>query len=372
MTLRVVQVNGVVDPARRNPDALLEAWWTLPRVAEATASAGADVVVVQASHAPARFTRRGIRYRFESTGARSAKFAPLRLARAVREERPDIVHLNGLDSPVLARMLAASGAPLIVQDHAGRVAGRFGAVHRWGHGRLAAATFTAAAQADPFFGARQLPAGLPIFAIPECSSDFTPGSQAAARRKTGVSGDPALLWVGHLDANKDPLTILRAAAIALETLPALELWCAFSGTALLDEVETLLRANPALAARTHLLGRVPHDQIEQLGRACDFYVSGSHREGSGYALIEALACGLPPIATDIASYRALTGDGAIGALAPPGDVEGFARAIVRLAAQPRAAARREVRAHFDRELSFDRLGQRLMAAYRAIVERRAA
>ena len=51
-------------------------------------------------------------------------------------------------------------------------------------------------------------------------------------------------------------------------------------------------------------------------RAADLFVLGSHREGSGYSLIEALACGLPPIVTDIPSFRSLTGAGVVGALWP--------------------------------------------------------
>ena len=44
-------------------------------------------------------------------------------------------------------------------------------------------------------------------------------------------------------------------------------------------------------------------------QAADLFVLGSHREGSGYSLIEALACGLPPVVTDIHAFRTLTGCG---------------------------------------------------------------
>ncbi len=54
-------------------------------------------------------------------------------------------------------------------------------------------------------------------------------------------------------------------------------------------------------------------------RAADLFVLGSHREGSSFALIEALATGLTPVVTDIPSLRALTGNGAVGALWPCGD-----------------------------------------------------
>jgi glycosyltransferase involved in cell wall biosynthesis len=107
-------------------------------------------------------------------------------------------------------------------------------------------------------------------------------------------------------------------------------------------------------------------------RASDLFVLGSHREGSGYSLIEALACGLPPVVTDIASFRTLTGGGKVGWLWPCGDARGLATALVSIAAQPRMQARTAVRAHFDAELSFEAVGRKLAAAYRHLREDNAA
>ena len=42
--------------------------------------------------------------------------------------------------------------------------------------------------------------------------------------------------------------------------------------------------------------------------AADVFVSGSHSEGSGYALIEAMSAGVVPVVTDIPSFRAIAGD----------------------------------------------------------------
>lgn len=56
-------------------------------------------------------------------------------------------------------------------------------------------------------------------------------------------------------------------------------------------------------------------------------VAGSRHEGSGYAVIEALACGVVPVVTDIAPFRALTDRGRVGALWPVGNAERLARAL---------------------------------------------
>jgi glycosyltransferase involved in cell wall biosynthesis len=207
-----------------------------------------------------------------------------------------------------------------------------------------------------------------VYEIPESTARFTPGERAAARLETGIEGDPAVLWVGHLDANKDPLAVLAGVSAAAHRLPGLRLYCCFGAAPLLRAVQERLGADTVLRERVRLLGRVPHERIEQLMRAADLFVLGSHREGSSYALIEALACGLPPVVTDIPSFRALTGGGAVGRLWPCGDAGALAEALQSLAGRTDPGMRAAVRAHFDRELSFEALGSKLANMYGDVVE----
>jgi glycosyltransferase involved in cell wall biosynthesis len=165
------------------------------------------------------------------------------------------------------------------------------------------------------------------------------------------------------------LTFLHAAALALNRLPGLELWLAYGDTVLLGELEAFLAAYPELKARTHLLGRVDNGRIEDLCRACDLFVSPSRSEGYGYALIEAMACGLPPVVSDIPSFREIVGPDGPGAIVPAGDHQAFAEQIVRLAVAPKDALRQRVRARFDAALSFDIVGRRLVDAYGATTHR---
>jgi glycosyltransferase involved in cell wall biosynthesis len=202
-----------------------------------------------------------------------------------------------------------------------------------------------------------------IFEIPESTSSFTPGDAAAARKATGLHGDPAVLSVGHLNHNKDPLTVLAGVSAAAAELPGLRLWCCFSAAPLLAEVQTRITRDPALRDRVHLLGRVPHERIEELMRAADLFVTGSHREGSSYSLVEAMATGLTPVVTDIPSARALTGNGAVGTLWPCGDWRALGRAVYMVAVGRRSETRARVRAHFDAHLSSTAVGRRFAAAY---------
>src|SRR3569833_3552026 len=165
---------------------------------------------------------------------------PWRMSAAIRRERPDVVHFNGLDFPLHVRAACSAGAPVRVQDHASRPEARSARFRRWGHEKVAGIAFTARPQAEPFLRRRQLPASAKLFAVAESSSHFTPGDRIMARCDSGVHGAPAVLWEGKLNERKDQLTILRAVRIALAALPGLHLWCAFVGTGLLGEIEALL------------------------------------------------------------------------------------------------------------------------------------
>jgi glycosyltransferase involved in cell wall biosynthesis len=375
--MRVLHVSCVRDPYDRTGDELLRAWPTLPAVARAVRGTGPEVVVLQAAHVDGEMERDGVRYRFVAEprlGRRrpAAGFAPWRLARAAAALEPDVIHLNGLGFPFHTRALCGVGAPVLAQDHADTPSRRAASLHRWGLARLSGVAFTSAAQAQPFFSAGLLRTGTPVYAIPESSTHFTPGDRAAARRAMAVHGRPAVLWIGRLNANKDPLTVVDAFARALPRLPDAHLWCCYTEAPLLDQVRARTDGDPRLAGRVHLLGTVDRAEAEQLCRACDIFVSASRSESAGFALLEAIACGATPVVTDIPAFRALTGDGTIGALVPAGDPAAFADALVRVAGEPADVLRARAIGHFQRELSFPVVGARLVAAYEALVQRHRA
>jgi glycosyltransferase involved in cell wall biosynthesis len=369
--VRIVQLSFFRDPQSRPPQQLLEAWTTLVDVAEAARRAGVAVAVVQASEHTRSLLHEGIRYEFLPFGA--ARQPNGRLAPLLRQLAPQVLHVHGLDFPRQVQGLAAlcPRVPIVLQDHASKLP-RLWRRPAWRRGLAAAdaIAFCARAQARPFIEAGLILRTAQLYEIPESTSRFCPGEQAAARRLTGVEGEPALLWVGHLDANKDPLTVLDAVSLAAAGLPRLRLYCCYASAPLMQAVHARIASDPLLRGRVHLLGRVPHQHIEQLMRAADLFVLGSHREGSGYALIEALACGLPPLVTDIASFRALTGDGRVGMLWPCNDAQALSAALSAASAHLGPRARLAVRAHFERELSFDALGRKLAALYAQLIERR--
>lgn len=359
----VVQVGFHLDARRREPEALLEAWPTLVDVAEAAHQGGMRVSVVQACHRAHILERNGVRYQFFADDAAPALIGSL---------DPDVIHVHGLGFPREVLRLAAHlpDVPILLQDHASRLPRLWRRrLHRRAFAAAAGVAFCARPQSSPFEEAGLIGERTSIHVIAESTSRFAPGDQHAARARTGLDGNPCLLWVGHLCANKDPLTVLEGVSRAADALPRLTLWCCYGDAPLQEAVAARIKEDGRLRGRVHLLGRRPHAEIESLMQAADVFVSGSHREGSGYALIEALACGLPPVVTDIPSFRELTGDGAVARLWWRGDPQSLADELLGVAAELSAAERAVVRAHFERELSLPALGKRLEETYRGLIAR---
>jgi glycosyltransferase involved in cell wall biosynthesis len=309
------------------------------------------------------------RFVAERRDNRISRSWPSRLVRAALALRPDVVHVHGLRFPLpTLRLALAARVPFLVQDHSGRrpLRGWRRAAQRLALSRAAAVAFGAAEDAEPFRAAGVLPRHVRTLVLGEGWSDFTPGDVEAARARAGIDGGPCLLWIGKLDANKDPLTVLEALSRAIPSLPDARLWMCFRDAPLLDAVRARLAAEPALAERVALLGRVPHAAVEDLCRAADFLVVASRREGRMFALMEAMACGAAPLATDLPTLRAMTGGGAVGAHFPPGDADALARLLVEWAPRRGPGLRAAVRAHHDRRLSREALGRELRAAYESL------
>jgi len=376
--MHVVQVNYVFDPSLE-PEALLERYAALADWSEALLAAGAGrVSVVQRAARDAELRRRGVDYRFRADGGSPSPgplLWPRRTHACAAAFDADVVHAHGLIFPVqlgLLRSRLPRRAAVVVQDHAAlppRLRGPLAPLRRaaWRAGLRGADAFffTAGAQAQPWREAGLIARGQDVHEVLEASRSLRPPPTPPAR----LPGRPALLWVGRLNANKDPLTVLAGLERALPALPEAQITMAFTEGELLDAVRARSAA-PGLDGRVHLRGAVAPERMPALLAAADLFVLGSHHEGSGYALLEALACGLVPVVTDIPSFRAITAGGRIGALWPTGDARALAEALARVAAGDLEALRRGAAAHFRDELSWPAVGRRALAAYRAVLEKR--
>ena len=153
-------------------------------------------------------------------------------------------------------------------------------------------------------------------------------SVAEARQRLGVRADQFLLGaVGRLSAEKGFDLLIRAVAQLLSGGLDVGLLIAGEG----DERARLqaLAGELGLGDRVKLMGYCADPR--ELYQALDAYVLSSLREGLPNVLLEAMALGVPVVATRIAGVPRLVRDGENGLLVEPGDVGGLAAAVRNLA-----------------------------------------
>lgn len=183
--------------------------------------------------------------------------------------------------------------------------------------------------------------------------------QAKARPRHGLRIADEFLWlaVARLDALKDFPTLLAA----MERMPQ-NARLAILGDGPLRAELTALAGRLGLARRVRFVGFEP--DVRRWMQAADGFVLASRFEGLPMVLLEAGACALPSVATDVPGTREVIVNGKTGFLSRPGDPDALAAAMTRLMAAPLPArqamgkqARRHVLEHFSIERVLDKWEQ---------------
>jgi len=194
--------------------------------------------------------------------------------------------------------------------------------------------------------------------VPEAAGDEfrpRPGAPDRVRRRWGLK-QGYLLFVGALDARKDPAALLRAWGAATKTNPELELVI----------VGDPGRQAPRSMLGAHMLGQVDDAELADLYAAAGCLLFPSRYEGFGLPCLEAMACGCPVVAFRNSSVPEVVGSA--GELVTDGDAEALGRAALALSQNPERARR----SGFERAKTFGwRKAARLtIAAYEAVFAKR--
>jgi glycosyltransferase involved in cell wall biosynthesis len=308
-----------------------------------------------------------------SPGARDPAIyeAALPAIQRIRELRPDVVHFHGLTLTWNLLLLAGClhrRIPLVVHFHGGtparnplaRLAQR-AAIHR-----VSRFLFTTAEQAKPFVDALSLDPTR-VVEIVETSTTFAYQPRAIARCKTGMVGDPIFLWTGRLHPIKDPFTALRGFERIAREWPHARLYLYYLSDELLPSLRAFVADQPVLADRVDFRGPAPHAALEAAYNSADFFLQASQREYSGYAILEAMACGAIPVVTDIPAFRAITADGTYGVLFPRGDDAALADKVLRRDLDDVPDLSQQARRHFERALSFPAMAGSLVRIFDEVI-----
>lgn len=384
MVIHVISVN--YNHYERFPTlrAMLTQYYNLVGWSEGLVAAGAQATVFQRYRRDLVLHRTGIPFHFIAQyGPRLRPWQiPWRIHRRIRQlchrharaGLPTVVHVNGIVFPVQTgalRLLLPRSVPIVVQHHGARpMRGWKRPIQKAGLRGVDGYLFTVAELAREWVDAGVIPAMNEVHEVMEGSSPFTYQDRSRARTITGMTGSPILFWAGNLDHNKDPLTVLEGFEQLLETRPAARLYMAFRRGGLLPEVERRVTTSPTLRPSVTLLGRLSRDTISRYFNSADLFVQGSAKEAAGLAVLDALACGVVPVVTDIPPFRRLTDDGRVGALWPVGDGRGFVAALNTVLARPLPPQSRAARDLFEERWSFAAVGREALSAYRSIWETR--
>ena len=166
-------------------------------------------------------------------------------------------------------------------------------------------------------------------------------------------------------------TLLKGIGVLIDALPAI--WravpsahVAFAGGSE-SEFRSLLEGRDLPMDRLHLLGKLPYDALPGVYASADVAVAPSFRDNVPFWVLEAMASGLPVVASRVGGIPELVADGTTGILVPPGSPDALARALIPLLQSPerRAALGRAARNAVVGRFSWARTANETFELYRA-------
>jgi len=202
---------------------------------------------------------------------------------------------------------------------------------------------------------------------------FSPGPETGRRESLGIPDDAT---VAAFVATLDRAHHFKRLDVAIEAVARVEgvHLIVAGGGELLEDFRA--KANAArVEDRVHFLGAVPHPELPGVLRDADlFLLTTEPPESFGIVVIEAMACGLPAIASDYPGVRAVVDDGETGIVVQRNQPAAVAAALERLAgnAELRTAMGAAGRAKSEARWNWPRLVERMDGAYREAIEARRA
>jgi glycosyltransferase involved in cell wall biosynthesis len=169
--------------------------------------------------------------------------------------------------------------------------------------------------------------------------------RSADRARFELGEHFTVLTIGGIEPRKGSLALLEGFARLRDLAPKLDpLLVVAGGATLFDYRHEVDRfharvASLGLEESVRVLGSLPDGDIESLYRAADAFAFPSTKEGFGLAALEALASGLPVVATEIEEFATYLEHGRSALLVPVGDGDALGDALARLARSPETRAR---------------------------------
>jgi glycosyltransferase involved in cell wall biosynthesis len=328
---------------------------------------GMEVLVVKHIHSAANtqiISRKGIHFFKKRNGFFCISWKAIRFTAATK---PDIVLVQGLIFPfqlLLLKILGAGKARFFVNHQAEHPGSLFRQLWQW----LADFCVTGYFFASPGNAQEWVEKGIisgwdKVFYVPATLTAFVPQDKEESVRRLNMQSGLHFLWVGRLNANKDPLTVIRAFQCLCKQHDAIFLHMIYQTEELLPRIHEMLDADEKLKNRIQLVGSVPHAELPVWFSAADIYINASHHEGGCTALLEAMACGCTPMVSAIPASIEATKTGSIGACFQPGDDGGLAAAMQQYITGEKQINPGAVKAWFNLTYSLTAIGGKMRSAF---------
>ncbi|MEP0814140.1 MAG: glycosyltransferase [bacterium] len=349
----------------------------LVRLAEAMAAEGVETTVISMTKPGAfsdKLEKAGVKV--ENLGVKrgvTSVAVAWRLARLLRRIRPDILHAFMFHANLAARVTRAfHRVPVVIcsirtNNDGGK---KRDLLYRLTAGLADMTTHVSRFGRDKYskLGAAK-PGRLVYMPNGVDTNRFCPdeSKRGKTRAALGLSNEFAWIAVGRLTEAKDHKTLFRAFQSLVNEKPESVLLLAGKGE--LWESLVYLASELQIGSKVKFLG--VRDDIPDLLNASDAYVLSSVWEGLPSVLVEAAACGLPIVATDIGGVDDVIEKDKTGLVVPARDPDSLARAMLSLQNMPERerkelgiAARKKIEAEF----SLDVFKAEWMSLYRKCLE----
>jgi glycosyltransferase involved in cell wall biosynthesis len=156
--------------------------------------------------------------------------------------------------------------------------------------------------------------------------NFTEEGRAKVRKNLGLATGPVLLWVGRIGKEKSLDFLARVYKNVVRRRGAFTLIIAGDGPILAE-----VRADFSDCLGVIFTGRIPHDALPWWYSAADVFVFPSVTDTFGMVILEAQACGLPALVSNVGGPQELIENGKTGFVLQENDEAAWTDAIIRMA-----------------------------------------
>jgi len=283
-------------------------------------------------------------------------YIPFKTHRFIKNERPDVILVQGFVfvlQVMFLRWKLGKDCVILVQHHGEKpFTGLKGFLQRRADACIDGYLFTSLDNATEWMNKKIITSRDKCYEVLSASSGFSLRDKAVCKTKLNMAGENNFLWGGRLNRNKDPITVIKAFEKYLDVNRLARLYMIYQTEELVTDIKTHIAGSEVLKNAVYLIGNIENRELEYWYNAADLYISGSHSEGSGYALVEAMACGCIPVVTAIPSFKKITCEGKYGILFEPGNADDLYNKLIDTNTLDKETYSRMVHAHAEENLSY--------------------